>query len=169
MTVTYRDSTPADAAAIDRTFRTTFCDTFEHLYGPEDLAAFLAQFTLTTWQSELANPDFAFHVAEENGAIVGYAKLGPFKLPIETSGPAMLLSQLYVMSSHQGAGIAQALMDWTLVEAKRRGMAELYLTVFTENHRARRFYERYGFEAVGRYDFMVGSHADEDIIMLKAL
>jgi hypothetical protein len=28
-----------------------------------------------------------------------------------------------------------------------------------------RFYERRGFAAVGRYDFMVGNHADEDIIM----
>ena len=26
-------------------------------------------------------------------------------------------------------------------------------------------YERYGFEAVGRYDFMVGSHVDEDIVL----
>jgi RimJ/RimL family protein N-acetyltransferase len=37
------------------------------------------------------------------------------------------------------------------------------------NERARRFYDRYGFEAVGRYDFMVGNQADEDIIMMKAL
>ena len=27
----------------------------------------------------------------------------------------------------------------------------------------------FGFEAVGRYDFMVGSHADEDMIMRKIL
>ena len=40
-------------------------------------------------------------------------------------------------------------MDWALDEARRRGAEELYLTVYTDNHRARRFYERYGFEAVG--------------------
>ena len=59
-------------------------------------------------------------------------------------------------------------MDWVLGEARTRG-DELYLSVFSENHRARRFYERYGFEAVGRYDFMVGTHADEDIVMRLAL
>ena len=60
-------------------------------------------------------------------------------------------------------------MNWTLAEAKRRDTEALYLTVFVDNHRAKRFYERYGFEDVGRYAFMVGNHADEDIIMRKAL
>ena len=41
----------------------------------------------------------------------------------------------------------------------------LYLSVFTDNHRARRFYSRYGFIEEGPYQFMVGNHADEDIVM----
>jgi RimJ/RimL family protein N-acetyltransferase len=53
--------------------------------------------------------------------------------------------------------------------AVRRGADELYLSVFTDNHRARRFYERHGFQPVGRYHFMVGDHADEDIIMRRPL
>jgi ribosomal protein S18 acetylase RimI-like enzyme len=54
-------------------------------------------------------------------------------------------------------------------EARNRGAQALYLTVYIDNDRARRFYDRYGFEAVGRYDFMVGSQADEDVIMRKEL
>ena len=69
----------------------------------------------------------------------------------------------------QGAGVAPALMDWVLDEARRAAPSELYLSVFIDNHRARRFYARYGFEAVGRYAFMVGTHADEDIIMRLTL
>ena len=152
MTLSYRAGAPDDAEAIDRVFRASFCQTFAHLYRPEDLAAFLGQFTLDAWRTELSDPAFAFLVAEADGGIVGYAKLGPLKLAIEPSGTARLLSQLYVLPSHAGAGIA-----------------ELYLTVFVDNRRARRFYARYGFEAVGRYDFMVGSQADEDIIMRKVL
>ena len=41
--------------------------------------------------------------------------------------------------------------------------------MYVDNHRARRFYERYGFEAVGRYTFMVGNHADEDHLMRLGL
>ena len=168
--ISYRDGVPADAAALDRIFDVTFCDTFAHLYAPEDLEAFLGGFGIADWEAQLADPAFAFRIAEEGAGAVGYVKLGPLlKLPIEPSGPALLLDQLYVLKEHHGSGIASGLMDWAIDESRRRGAKELYLTVYIDNHRARRFYNRYGFEAVGRYDFMVGNHADEDVIMRKSL
>ena len=100
---------------------------------------------------------------------MGFAKLGPLKLPIEAEASALMLYQLYVKPDFHGSGIAQALMEWTIEEARQRGAPALYLTVFVDNDRARRFYDRYGFKAVGRYDFMVGSQADEDIVMKKVL
>lgn len=167
MTVTYRDASPADAAELDRIFDRSFCDTFAHLYRAEDLESFLSGFGLAEWEAQISDPACAFRIAEVDGLPVGYVKIGPQKLPVETSRPALLLDQLYVLKEHHGAGMASQLMDWALAEAKRRGAEEIYLTVFTENHRARHFYDRYGFEAVGRYDFMVGNHADEDVIMRK--
>ena len=169
MTASYRDATVGDAAALDRIFDASFCDTFAHLYRPEDLDAFLTSFGIRDWEAELRDPAYAVRIAEVAVTPVGYVKLGPLKIPVETSRPAILLSQLYVLKEHQGAGLAPELMDWAFAEARRRGAEVMYLTVFTENHRARRFYDRYGFEAVGRFDFMVGSHADEDIIMRKTL
>jgi GNAT superfamily N-acetyltransferase len=169
MTIAYRDAMRADAAALDRIFNTTFCDTFAHLYSPEDLDAFLSSFGIADWEAQVDDPAFACRIAEVDGVPIGYVKIGPLKLPVEEDSPALLLDQLYILKEHHGAGIAHGLMDWTLDEARRRGAERLYLTVFVDNHRARRFYDRYGFEAVGRYDFMVGSHADEDIIMRKNL
>jgi len=169
MTVTYRDGAIGDAAALDRLFKAIFCDTFAHLYRADDLDAFLASSGPADWERQLRDPAFAIRIADANGAPVGYVKLGPVKIPVDEASTGMLIDQFYIDQAHQGAGVAHALMDWTLEEAKRRGANALYLTVFTENERARRFYERYGFEPVGRYDFMVGSQADEDIIMRKAL
>jgi diamine N-acetyltransferase len=169
MTITYRGATIADAATLDRIFDTSFRDTFAHLYRGEDLEAFLSGFGIADWEAELRDPAYAFRIGEVDGEPVGYVKLGPLKLPVETDRPALLLDQLYILKEHHGAGIAHSLIDWALEQARGRGAEELYLTVFIDNHRARRFYDRYGFEAVGRYDFMVGNHADEDVIMRKSL
>ena len=165
----HRDATASDLPAIDRVFRRSFCDTFAHLYRPEDLAAFLAQFTPEAWAEEFADPHYRFRVAEVDGEVVGYVKLGPSALPIETDKRAIELRQIYVLNEHHGSGLAKALSEWAIDEARGQGFEELYLTVYVDNHRARRFYDRYGFEPVGRYDFMVGEHADEDIIMRKTL
>ena len=170
MTVTYREASTADAVALDRIFDTSFCDTFAHLYRREDLELFLLTFGSAIGKRSCVDPAYAFRLPRSTASRSGYVKLGPLlKLPVDPDGPAILLDQLYIIKEHHGAGIAQDLMDWALGEANKRGAEEMYLTVFVDNHRARRFYDRYGFEAVGRYDFMVGNHADEDIIMRKRL
>ena len=165
----YRDATLADGPAVDALFRECFTATFGHLYAACDLAAFLAGFTPQRWADELAGPDFAFRVAEQDGALVGYAKLGPEALPIERRGPAAELRQLYLADAAKGTGVARELMNWTIAAARARGAAELWLSVYVDNHRAKRFYARYGFEDVGRYAFMVGDHEDEDRLMRLVL
>ena len=165
MTISYRSCGREDAEAIDGLFRKSFCDTFAHLYRPDDLEAFLSKFTPEAWETELADERFAFQVAEADGVPIGFVKLGPPELPVERRGPAVEIRQFYLVHEWRGAGVAHALMDWAMEEARVRGAREMYLTVYTENHRAKRFYERYGFEAVGPYRFMVGNQADEDIIM----
>ena len=167
--IVYRDATPADAAALHALFNSVFCDTFAHLYEPEDLSTFLSSFSIARWEERLRDPVFAVRIVEQDGVPVGYAKIGPMKLPVETSDSSMLLDQLYVRGEHHGTGIARELMEWAIDEARRRGAKALYLTVFIENERAKRFYDRHGFEDVGRYAFMVGRQADEDIITRKAL
>lgn len=168
--ISYRDAGPVDADVLDRIFRTSFCDTFAHLYSQQDLQAFLESFSLADWEAQLSDNDYLFRIAESDGLAVGYVKLGPLKkLDIVPRGPAMILDQLYVLKEQHGSGLASELMRWAMESASERGAVELYLTVYIDNHRARRFYDRYGFEEVGAYQFMVGNHADEDIIMRKTL
>ncbi|MEO6581425.1 MAG: GNAT family N-acetyltransferase [Sphingomicrobium sp.] len=161
----FRDAVRADAAIIAVIFRDTFVDTFGHLYPPDDLAAFRATMTADRFRQEIADPRFAFRIAQADLGPIGYIKLGPPQLPVETPPDTIELCQLYILPAWQGAGAATALMDWALATAAERGAKHVQLSVYIDNHRARRFYERYGFTAVGRYDFMVGTHADEDIVL----
>jgi GNAT superfamily N-acetyltransferase len=161
----YRDAGPDDAEALAELGRATFADTFGHLYSPENLAAFLTSHDPERWRQELADPAFAVRLAEEDGKAVAYAKIGPPSLPFEVSGPTVELRQFYVLKPWQGRGLAPEMMAWVLAEARARGAGQLYLSVFVDNPRARRFYANYGFREVGMYHFMVGTHADDDIIM----
>jgi len=167
--VSWRDAGPEDAPLLREIGRQSFIETFGHLYTPDNLAAFLENHDEGNWQTELADPRYAVRLGFVDGVNAAYLKLGPPSLPFTPSGPSIELRQFYVLKPWQGAGLAPAMMDWVLAEARRRGAKELYLSVFVDNIRAQRFYARYGFEEVGRYDFMVGTHADEDLVLRKAL
>ncbi|MEO7503673.1 MAG: GNAT family N-acetyltransferase [Sphingomicrobium sp.] len=167
--VTYRAATIADAPAIAALFADCFTATFGALYAPHNLAAFLARLTPEAFAAEIADPAFAFRLAEVEGTLAGFIKLGPPDLPGDTPPDTIELRQLYVLGPWQGAGIAAELTDWAFAEARKRHACHLQLSVYIDNHRAHRFYEKRGFVEVGQYRFMVGDHADDDRVMRVAL
>jgi ribosomal protein S18 acetylase RimI-like enzyme len=160
--IVYRDATRADAAAIAEFASRTFCDTFAHLYPPEDLSAFLAK----KYGEEIQARELAtarYRLALQDGAIVGYCMMGG--LDIEVDAPnALELHRLYVDGHVKGAGVAKELMRDCLAWARAKGATELYLSVWEDNARAQAFYKRQGFEHVGEHKFMVGNTADRDFI-----
>lgn len=163
--LTLRAAVPADAPQLARLGARTFFETFGHLYDPADLALFFGNHSVASWEAQLADSDYAIRVGEAEGQPVAYATLGPTSLPFKPRGRSIELRRFYVLKPWQGSGVSGELMAWALDEAKRRGAEHLYLSVFTDNNRARRFYARYGFVEEGPYAFMVGNQADEDIVM----
>ncbi len=163
--IDYRDGTEADAPLMADLGTRSFVETFGHLYSEENLAAFLLNHSEENWRTELTDPRYSVRLAEADGEAIGFAKVGPTSLAFAVEGPAAELRQFYVLGPWQGAGIAQLLLDWVIEESRRRGAGEVYLSVFVDNVRAQRFYARYGFEEVGRHNFMVGTQADVDVIM----
>ncbi len=169
MTVTFRDAVRDDAALLAELFARAFTETFGQLYRPEDLQHFLNGVTAEAYAKELDAGTFDLRIAEADGEPVGFAKLGLPSLPIETPADTLELWQIYVLDGWQGRGIGPALFDWAAGRARERGAEHLQLTVYVDNHRAKAFYARRGFEEVGRYAFMVGTQADDDRIMRARL
>lgn len=166
-TIVYRNAEPEDAEPLARLSRETFTATFGHLYPASDLAAFCAEIYAVEAQAALiAHPELEIRLASERGELVGYCQVGAFKLPFDPGERRpMELHRLYVIERVKGAGVATALMDWTLARMRTLGAEDAYLGVFQDNPRALRFYQRYGFEIVGAYKFPVGATLDDEFIM----
>ncbi|WP_395645403.1 GNAT family N-acetyltransferase [Terricaulis sp.] len=164
MSIVYRDATPEDAAAIAEFAGRTFCDTFAHLYPPEDLDAFLAaKYGADIQRAEMAEPLTRYFIAIEGDRIAGYVMMGALDIRVDEPG-ALELHRLYVDKDMKGKGVAQALTDEVIAWARAHNAPALYLSVWENNHRAQAFYKRYGFAHVGEHKFMVGRVADRDFI-----
>ncbi len=168
MTVNFRTPEASEAAALAQLACSTFCDTFAHLYAPEDLHAFLdAHKTEAAFSKALTDGRHSFRVAESEGQLAGYCKLGlDSTLPDLPDGwrGGIELKELYLSSTVQGAGVGVTLMEWALAEAKRLASPTITLSVWSGNFRAQRFYQRYGFSHIADTFFMVGNHRDDEFL-----
>jgi ribosomal protein S18 acetylase RimI-like enzyme len=168
--IEYRDATPADGDELAAVARRCFTETFGTLYRQEDLKAYLeSAYGEDGLIGVLRDPAYAVRLATAEGAIVGYCNMGPVGFPGEWAADSVELCSLYILGPWQGEGVAPALMDWGLGWARERDASEVILSVFVDNHRAKKFYRRYGFVEFGTYAFMVGSHQDDDRLMRLTL
>ena len=161
-----RRATAADAAALAALGTATFVETFGHLYSSADLQAFLDEsHTVEAYAGALADPDYALWLAERDGQAIGYAQAGRCGLPHAEAQPGDgELKRLYVRAGTQGGGTGRALMDAAMAWLLRDGPRPLWISVWSENLGAQRFYARYGFEFAGEYAFIVGAQRDREFM-----
>lgn len=167
-----RPATPADAAALAALKRTCFRETFLEEgfnipYPPADLALFEEEsYGEPAVAAELANPKQHSWVAEDgNGNLIGYARVGPCKLPHPEASPDQgELYQLYLLKSAQGSGLGRVLLDLSLDWLGNHYPGPVWLGVWSENHLAQAVYAKRGFEKVGEYGFPVGAWTDYEFI-----
>ena len=98
-------------------------------------------------------------------APIGYVTACPAHLPHPDVAPGDgEVQRLYILQGHQGGGRGTALLRTALEWLERDGPRTIWIGVWSENYGAQRFYARHGFEIVGDYSFMVGDHADHELI-----
>ena len=167
-----RTAAPEDIPALSRLGIDSFVDKFGHMYSAKDLSTFLDEaFSHQALAAEMANPDRLYRLAERDGALVGYCKLGlKSGFPEYARGANVLeLKQLYTAPGQTGGGIGKALMDWAMAEFAARGADEVQLSVWSGNDGAQRFYARYGFAKVADITFRVGEQLDEEFLFAKLM
>ena len=112
-----------------------------------------------------AEPGDEAPASSASHAPIGYVTACPAHLPHPDVAPGDgEIQRLYILQGHQGAGRGTALLTTALDWLERDGPSALWIGVWSENYGAQRFYARHGFEIVGDYSFMVGDHADHELI-----
>ncbi|KQX20876.1 MULTISPECIES: GNAT family N-acetyltransferase [unclassified Sphingomonas] len=174
MTATIRIARPEDAAALAalklRTFRETFLEEgFAIPYPAADLAIFEADsYSVPAIAAELADAGRRSWVAEADGRLLGYAQVGPCKLPHPEAGEEQgELYQLYLLREAQGMKLGKALLDAAIAYLAETRPGPVWLGVWSGNDKAQAVYAARGFEKVGEYRFKVGSWYDEEYILRK--
>jgi len=167
----FRVATPDDAFALASLKRDTFRETFLEEgfaipYPADDLAVFeRATYAPEAVAAELADREKAAWVVERDGQLLGYAHVGPCKLPHPQVEPEDgELYQLYVRRGAQGLRLGARLLDRALEHLEARRPGPVWLGVWSGNHRAQAFYAARGFVKVGEYAFPVGSWSDHEYI-----
>jgi RimJ/RimL family protein N-acetyltransferase len=86
-------------------------------------------------------------VAYENHELVGFAYVNVKRTLMKN----ILLGELgiFVGESHRGKGIGNKLIANLLLFSKKYNVRVVYLTVLSDNVRAIRLYQKYGFKKVG--------------------
>ena len=169
MSVAIRRATPADAPALSALGTRTFVESFGQLYSAEDLQAFLDEsHSEAAYADVLADPGYALWLAERDGEAIGYAQAGPCGLPHADVRPGDgELKRLYLRRDAQNGGVGAQLFDQALAWLERDGPRTLWISVWSGNFGAQRFYARHGFEKAGEYDFIVGQQRDHEFIFRR--
>jgi len=106
-------------------------------------AAYLTPWTRGNFVDSLASGYLSQCLFDEQARLLGYC------LALQGADEVHLLN-LTVAPAHQGQGHARHMLDALVANARRCGIARIWLEVREGNLRARNLYRRYGMVEVGR-------------------
>lgn len=146
--VTVRLASVDDADAIGRIQVETWRAAYTGLMPDETIAGFDVEERQRLWRAwfEQPWPGSAVFVAERDGAVVGFANIGPCR---EEQGAGELYA-IYVQPDSWGTGAGRALIQRVEESLRSAGFGQAILWVLEGNERAERFYRAAGWELDGR-------------------
>ena len=99
---------------------------------------------------------------------IGYAQWVKTLYPecVKVERPVQM-QRFYVLKQYWGTGIADKLMKTCMTHLSDTSYTDIWLSCWSENKRALKFYHRWGFSTAGEAPFLVGSDLQTDYIMVR--
>jgi diamine N-acetyltransferase len=173
MEVTIRRVKIDDAAILAMLSKKTFFDTFTGTCTPKDMDDFLEEyFNEAQVAKELSNENDFYFFADVDGVPAGYIRFMEdySNFDMMKKWKALELKRIYVLKEFFGKGVADKLLDFVQGFCTTKHYEVLWLGVWENNVRARRFYEKNGFINSGyTHNFPLGSTPQTDYWYWKFL
>lgn len=167
-----RPAVPTDAARYASVAAETFFEAYAASSDPANLAAHIArEFGEAKQRRELDDPAITVLAAREpSGDWAGFATLrGDVSTEGVIASRPIEIVRFYMRGRWHGRGAARRLMEAAFALAAARGHDAVWLQVWEENARARRFYEKCGLRAVGTRPFLFGEVWEDDVVYAKSV
>ena len=173
MNTTIRRAILKDADVLSALSKKTFYDTFTGTCTDADMQQFLQEyFDAAVVKKELADENDYYFFIEAAGVPAGYLRLMEDyrNFPLMKQWKALELKRIYIDKPFHGTGLAQELMGFAEKFARENKFDVLWLGVWEHNNRAKRFYQKMGFEDSGHtHDFPIGNTPQRDNWLWKFL
>mgnify|MGYP000683955776 CR=1 FL=1 len=169
--ITIRHASLKDAEQLAKLCAKTFYETFASFNTEEDIKSYIgANFNTGQVTVELQEPGTTFLLAQQDGSIVGYAKLKKRKKSEDLNEENTTeIERIYSSKEYLGKGVGKKLMEACLTLATQHGNKVIWLGVWEHNPRAISFYKKWGFDEFGSHPFVLGKDVQTDLLMKKNL
>ena len=157
-----------DAESIAVIGKQTFYDAHEHSSPKEELESYLqTKFSTEQLRLELSDEKNSFHLIYFENELAGYSKViyntpAP-QIPENTN--VCKLERIYVLKKFYDKKIGLKLLKFNNDLCLQNQQLAMWLSVWTENERAIRFYEKFGFKTIGEIMFKVGNQYNPNLVM----
>jgi len=158
---------PDEATRYATVAAETFFEAYSDTAEPANMALHIArEFGVPQQRRELEDPAITVLAAREaSGDWAGFATLHADRAAPDVRAVRPIeVVRFYVRSRWHDRGAAARLMAAAIGVACERGHDAIWLQVWEENARARRFYEKCGLRAVGTKPFLFGEVLERDIV-----
>lgn len=162
-----RLATEADLLELQKIGKKTFYETYISDDSASDIEQYLSEkFSTEQLANELKNSATMFFFAEIEDEIIGYLKINIGKVQIKNNlNKAVEIERIYVNSNSQRKNAGKELLNKAIEIAKKHKIKNVWLSVWEENQKAIKFYEKNGFVAFDTHPFKMGQEEAINIMM----
>jgi ribosomal protein S18 acetylase RimI-like enzyme len=172
MRFTVKQARGEDVAVLSTIARLTFS-----LAGPAnsskiEIEKYIAKnLNESVFQKYVESADVFVACAQTDSELVGfivvkYCSSCPCELGFENSAE---LQRLYVLPDYHGTNSSKLLVSEAFKECSAKGIDAIWLSVYSENSRAKKFYSKFGFQEIGKTHFKMGNEKHLDTILVANL